>query len=563
MRSLPLVFCLLLVRSLALGQCTLQSRVYATTQQVNAGVLTSVTSASNAADGNVQDYSTLNRLLGVGSLVTVTQYIKFASTVTAGTAVTVKVGIPTGLVSLLGGISLQPFTNLHNDVSTGFTWQATAVGQAITGASLLGLINGAGDQEITFTPKTSGGVNVGYDGVWVQMGGVAVAQSINVFGAYLTQNITSGTIGCSVPVDVLAGVLAGTVVGGIANATGSVTNKYNAIDTDPTYSTYASLDVGVQALSEVYHTTIFNSPSQSGDYVRMIIQDPGGGLLSLGLLSNFTIQLYNGSTAVGAPFVSTSTQLALSLLPGGTSTNQKYELDIVPPTTYGTFDRVQVLVGGLATVGLVQGLRIYDVKKIIATPVTKINGVTTTSQSVCSGSTATLAVQNTQQCTSYKWYDSATGGTVLGTDSTYTPSAGSLGSTNTYYVEAQRNGCSETSTRTPVSIIVNPPPTVHTVTTPTVCRGQVGTTVTYTGTNAPNTYSIVWDSTALGAGFLNVTNAVLPAGAIPVTVPANAPAATYNGTITVQNANGCLSTGMPFSINLEATPTRPVINIAN
>jgi hypothetical protein len=553
--TLPLLIWLFAIKGIALGQCVNQVRTYATIQQTNAGLLTSVDNAANAADGNPQNFSTLNRLLGLG-LGSVTQYLKFSTSVTAGTPVTIKLSLPSSLLSLLAGVEIQPFTNLRTDIFG--NWQADAAGVATTNASLLGLINGAGDMEITIVPKTAGGGAVNYDGVWVSLTGVAVAQSLNLFHAYIKTDAPGGsTIGCSTPVDVLAGTMAGTVVGGIANATGTVTNKWNAIDTDPTFSTYAELNVGAQVLSKVFHTTIFNVSSQQGDFVRMVLQNPGGGLLSLAALSGFTIQLYNGSVAAGPPISSNSGLLSLSLLP---STPDKYQLDITPTVS---FDRIEVQMGGLADVSLTQGLRIYDVKRMVAMPAINIDGVAASSKAVCAGNTATLSVNNTQLCTTYKWYDAATGGNLLGTGDTYTPPVANLSgiATNWFYVDATRTGCTEATTRTPVSITVNPLPAVLTATTSPICTGVVNTAITYTSTNTPITYSIVWDGAALVAGFVNITNAILPAGQISVAIPANAPGATYNGIITVKNANGCISMGKPFSITVDAKPTQPLINL--
>ncbi len=354
--------------------------------------------------------------------------------------------------------------------------------------------------------------------------------------------------------------MAGTVVGGIANATGTVANKWNAIDTDPTFSTYAELNVGAQVLSKVFHTTIFNVASQPGDFVRMILQDPGGGLLDLSVLSGFTIQFYNGSVAAGPSISSSSGLLSISLLP---STGGKYQLDVLPPVITVPFDRVEVQMGGLADVSLTQGLRIYDVKRMVATPAINIDGVASSTKAVCAGNTATLSINNAQLCTTYNWYDAATGGNLLAAGNSYTPPVANLSAvaTNWFYVDATRNGCSEATTRTPVNINVNPLPAVITATTPPICSGVVSTAITYTATNTPITYSIVWDNAALTAGFINITNAVLPAGEISVTVPANAPGATYNGIITVKNANDCLSAGKPFSITVDAKPTQPLINL--
>jgi len=545
------------VSGIVRGQCTFSTRRYATaTTQTNyTPLLASVTNPNNASDGVPSTYSTLSSIITLGQTITVTQFLSFTSQITAGTPVAVKIGIPSSLVSLLGGVVIQPFTGLH---STIFGYQATAVGDAITNTSLLGLIGGAGDSEITFTPK-SGSTNVAYDGVWVTMSGVAVGQSLSLYDAYVMQSSPTQA-DCGTAVDVLAGTRAALGLS-IANATGGVDNPTNAIDNST--STYAQLNVGAQVLSEAYLTTIFNTPSQPGDIVRMILQNVSGGVVNLGLISNFTIQLYNGSTAVGSPIQSSSSNLTLTALTG-TSVSDQYQLDIKSLPTDAAFDRVDVQIGGVAAVGT--ALRIYDVKRLPATPIVTMNGTTTSSQTVCQGSTSTLAVSNAQaSCTTYTWYNTATGGTALTTGTSYTPPVGGLSTgTNTYYVQANRTGCTEVSDRIPVAININPLPTFSSSSTPRACKGSVTANMPYTATNAPTTYSIVWDATALAAGFLNVTNAILPAGAITVAVPAGAAAGTYNGTLTVKNGTTtCGSASVSFSVIVDGKPTQPVLTVAN
>lgn len=552
-----LLLCLVIINSKAFGQCTIPVNTYANTAQTRATTIlgADVNNPTNAVDGNLTDYATLQGgLLGTSII-----FLKFANQVTAGTPVTVKLGLPSSLISLLAKVEVQAFTNLH---TSGGNWTADAAGDALTDASLLGVLNGAGDQEFTFTPK-SGATNVAYDGVWVKIGGISIAQSLNVYGAYTTATgpASNPAVACSSPVDVLSGVRAGTVIGGIANAIGTVTNPLNAIDNDPTYSTYTEMNVGAQVLSQVYHTTIFNSLSQTGDYVRMVLQKPGGGLLDLNAITNFTIQLYNGTTPVGSAINSSSGLLSLSLLPG-TAGNEKYQLDLVPPAASGIFDRVDIQVGGLAAVGLVPGLRVYDVKRLIANPGVNIDGSPAVTKTVCEGSTSTFSINNTQSCTTYKWYDAATGGNLLATGTSYSPAAAGLSLTtdNKYYVEASRDGCTETTVRTPVKLLVNPAPALIPNLNPHACTGTTLSPMTYTGaTNTPTLYSITWDTPATTAGFAAVTDAVLPVGQIDIAVPAAAPAGPYNGTLYVKNANGCQSVGKPFTLNVDARSTQPVI----
>jgi hypothetical protein len=556
--SIILLICLCFTAGKLYAQCTIQVRQYATTQQVNEGGHTSVSNPGNAVDGNPANSSTLIRNFGLFGTGSVVQFLKFGTQVTAGTPVTIKASFPASLVSLLTHVEIQPFTNLHD--AGGGDWQADAAGKATGSTTIAGVLSGAGEIELTITPQTTGGVTVNYDGVWVKISGlITLGESMDVFHAFIMKDAPAN-VGCSIPVDVLAGVRAGTVLGGILNASGSVSNKFSAIDTDPTYTTYAEMNVGVQLLSQVYHTTIFGTSSRVGDKIRMVLQKPGGGLLDLSLLSGFTIQLYNGATPVGSAINSSSIFLSLSLLPG-TAGNEKYQLDITPTVVY---DRVEIQIGGLANAALTQGLRIYDVKSIINTPAINIDAAAVASKTVCAGNSATLAVNNTQTCTTYKWYDAASGGTLLYTGDTYTPTAAALATgANNFYVEASRNGCTEVSARTLATINVNPLPGITPGGNPSICYGTTTAGIGYTAaTNTPSKYSIVWDAPALAAGFTNVTDATLPASTIAITVPAAVPAATYTGNLYVKNTTTtCTSAAMPFNVKVDAMPTQPVINL--
>ena len=551
-RCLTLLFCIVGLHGIVRGQCTVSTRKYANSSAVNIGLLTSVTSANNAVDVDPSTYSTISRLLGVGNAITVTQYLSFNTQNTAGTPVTIKVNLPAGLISLLGGVQIQPFTGLHPTFLGNS--DATATGTATTVSSLLGVAGGAGDVELTITPT------VPYDGVAITMSGVAIGQSLNIYDAYVMQTTPSANA-CGPAIDVLSGTRAALGLS-IANATGGVANPTNAIDGDAT--TFAQLSVGAQVLSEAYLTAIFNSPSQPGDVVRILMTNPAGNdLLSLGALANFTIQLYNGSTAVGSPITSSSSGLlSLSLLTPPVS-NEMY-LDIKSLPTDPPFDRIDIQLGGVTAVGT--SLKVYDVKRIPAAPVPAMDGTVSSSKSVCQGNTSTLSVSNPQtSCTTYSWYSSASGGTPLLTGTSYMPPVANLtGTANTYYVQANRTGCNEMSDRIPVTINVNPIPTFSSSSTPRACKGTVAANMPYTATNAPTRYSIVWDATALAAGFVNVTDALLPAGAITVAVPAGASVGTYNGTLTVKNGTTtCGSSAVPFSVMVDGKPTQPVLTVAN
>jgi len=72
-------------------------------------------------------------------------------------------------------------------------------------------------------------------------------------------------------------------------------------------------------------------------------------------------------------------------------------------------------------------------------------------------------------------------------------------------------------------------------------------------TGSPTTYSIVWSSSPANS-FVAVTDEALPAQLIGITIPAGTEPGTYTGTLTVKNANGCVSRGSDFIVTVNETP---------
>ncbi len=90
----------------------------------------------------------------------------------------------------------------------------------------------------------------------------------------------------------------------------------------------------------------------------------------------------------------------------------------------------------------------------------------------------------------FRWYDAASGGTLLqsGTSATYTTS---ISSTTTFYV-TESDGTCESSPRTAVTQTVTAPPSVSIGGTLAICNGQ-STTLTATSSNDPN-YAYTWST---------------------------------------------------------------------
>ena len=106
------------------------------------------------------------------------------------------------------------------------------------------------------------------------------------------------------------------------------------------------------------------------------------------------------------------------------------------------------------------------------------------------------------------------------------------------------------------TVTVNPVPTITLNTSPTVAQGATSADLSYSGTtNSPNQYTIDFDGTAEGQGFVDVSTTTLPASPISIVVPGAATAQTYNATITVINSStGCSSTATSFTVQVSSGP---------
>ncbi|MEN9303538.1 MAG: hypothetical protein RL264_1967, partial [Bacteroidota bacterium] len=150
------------------------------------------------------------------------------------------------------------------------------------------------------------------------------------------------------------------------------------------------------------------------------------------------------------------------------------------------------------------------------------------------------------------YFDGVLKGT--GTDNTYTTSThlgpwivGRFVSDNH---EVDNISCSPAATAS-TTVTVNPNPTISTTGTATsVCinTNQQTTSLTYTATtNSPISYSIDWNTVANTAGLVDQASTnfsfVATGGTLTgIVIPANTPAGTYSGIMTIANANGCTST---------------------
>ena len=445
-----LILCLLLCFSLTSSA----QRIYASSQDVgSSGLLClncTVTNPANAADGNVETYSTLN--VTVGLAATTYQELIFGTTkVAANTPVTVKLGTGNNLLSatVLGGISLQAYNG------------TTAIGQPVAVSTLVSVLANNDQIEASITPTAA------YDRIRVTLnGGLLGALST----LYLYEGFYNGTAAgaCNSPVDELYGISSGLLNLGLA--VGGVQNPQNADDGNLT--TYSTLNAGVGLVGAyAQQTIIYEAPSVVGDSIRLTMSVPQS-LLSAGVLSNISVSTYddyNGANGTAETYTLSSSLLNLQLLGliGGT---QNFTVTYAPKNI---FDRVQVTLGG-GIANVLSTLNLYEAQKLIPRPVIQFNNVVTNTAAICSGTSATLTAV-AQPNTTFLWYTAATGGSPVYTGSSFTTPVLTAGTT--YYVAAMRTGCTDQSARTPIAVTVNTVPGNVTVTNAavTVCPGQPAT----------------------------------------------------------------------------------------
>ncbi|AWG26763.1 gliding motility-associated C-terminal domain-containing protein [Flavobacterium kingsejongi] len=406
----------------------LSKRNFATTQTDGTIITGGVMNGGNAVDQNMQTYSTVTTGVGLLGIGTTWQTLQWPQTIPAGTPVTIKLGSEYSLLTLLGGYSV---------VGTKRNGSGTPVEigpiQSISG-SLLNLLPGQNSFEVTFVPSNNTGPKA-YDGVRIVIGSVlSVAQSVKVYDAYYTEVATS--IACQNDIDdVLSGVVDLGV--GAATATVNVFDPFNAIDGNT--ATFAKMTCGVGVLAAAQMDFSFATPSVPNDVVKIIVSK-NATLLSLGLLSGFTIQKFLGDTPVGAPIDNSSNLLTLSLLGGGAQAQLLVNSGTAP------FDRIRIRIGGVAAV-----LNELNVHEVSRAAIIKINNNSDTINA-CINEVVTLAAP-ADNCTTYVWYDAETAGNILSTGASFTIPASYAAGTYTFYIQPVRYGCQSFS-RTPVKVIV-------------------------------------------------------------------------------------------------------------
>ena len=394
----------------------LTERVFANSQSWTTVVSGTLDNPGNAVDGNTRTFSRLSSGIGLLGLGTVKQDLKWSTTVPKGTPVTIKMGNGSSVIALATGISLIGLKKIGN------TYVEIGTLQSVN-ASLLNLLPGENVFEYSFVPSDGSGPQ-SYDGVRIVLASlVSLGQTMTVYDAYY--NKSTNTIDCSKGDvrDVFYGAVDLGV--GALTATVGVANPLNAVDgIDGTYAEMFN-NVGVLAYAKLQ--TLFASPSLSTDSLK-IITSTGSSLLNVNLLTGFSIQRYLGGTTVGLPMSSSSTFLSVQLLAGGTLA----AINLAPmPEPY---DRIEIKLGG--AVGVLASLRIHEIQRIANTKL--ISSDLNNQIEVCQGIAVKLQAPS-DACTTFKWYDSITGGNEI--TSGLTLNTTGLTGSRMYYIQPIRQGC--------------------------------------------------------------------------------------------------------------------------
>ncbi len=396
----------------------LTERVYASAESEGSIILGGVLDNANAVDGNPQTFSTIATVAGILGVGTTWQNLTWPANIAKGTPVTVKLGSEYSVLGVGQNLSV---VGTKNGVLIG-------TGQPVSG-SLLNLLSGENTYEFTFVPSDASGPQ-DYDGIRIVSSSIlSVAQNTKVFDAYYKKPVT--TVNCTAGdiQDIFYGATDINLPVGAATALIGVSDAWNVADKD--VSTFATMYSGVGVAAAADLTVQFKTPSVVSDTLRIVVSKPGS-LLTVNLLTGFSIQRYLGNVAVGAPIQNTSQLLSLKLLPG----NSLAMVLVSSPTEI--YDRVRIRLGGVA--GVLDFLRVHTVERTANTTVIGANPQNKIT--VCPGTEIELQIPEVA-CSTYFWYDAETGGNQVGSGTTFTVPADLTAGTYKYYVQPVRYGCQD------------------------------------------------------------------------------------------------------------------------
>lgn len=385
--------------------------------------------------------------------------------------------------------------------------------------SITSVCSSAAEQEVLLFYDETTGSPITYSIVWD-------SSPSNSFAAVIDEPLSGGTvqfIEITVPAGTAAGTYTGTLT--VKNANGGVST------------------------GSVFTVTVNATPTIEFDGI-------------------FSEVCANNTSQISTLFYSASSGNPTSYAIDWDSTANAAFLDDIPDTP-NIFDptgsKIQIEIPANVLPGTYEGLFIlrnefcssqYPVT-ITITPET-VGGTVTGGTTINSGETSGLLTLSGHTGFVLKWQSAVSPFTtwvdIANVSSIYFSEA--LTET-TQFRAVVRSGNCEIVNSDPTTVTVEDLPTISGLSSDNVCFSSNPQSIllNYTETTgSPVTYSIAWDSFAL-VHFTNVTDAVLPPGAITIPVAAGTPVDDYSGLLTVKNANGDVSIGTAFTVFVNEKPT--------
>jgi|GEM_PF-2955252 len=463
---------LLLLRGIGLIGLTLlslhsfaQTRIFANSIVVQ----NEVDNAANAIDGNLNTAAAVRAnsglALGIGSYTGVLN-LQFPTTLPANTTTYVKVQTNTPIFNALLGGSLGNLLASTLNLVLGGEQIITVEALQNTTSRLSGSTNSVADFSgsnlrvvqdkdgnfyFAITPAQEyNRIRISHS-TGVNLLGLGTTRTLNVFDAFYS----TAPDPCGAPQYTNFGGSGITL--DIVNAGGGVSNPERAIDGDN--ATFSTINLGILAVSaSLTQNIFFEATSASTDQVRIRL-GLDAALVDLGLLNSIQITAFHDGVSVASASANSLLSLdLLGLLQGG----QVVDIFFNPGVA---FDQISVTVSSLLGVNIAQGIQLYEVARVPPPP---IDTTVSSSLVLCSGESTILSA-STSAGTELVWFSSLTSTTPLAVSATY--STGNLTTSTTFYIAARPIGCSELSSRTAISVLVNPRPNAPQAldTTPSFC----------------------------------------------------------------------------------------------
>lgn len=469
----------------------------------------------DVANGQVRTYATLSTQGGTGTVTGLTN-VRGASTTTPPAGSTPANLSATGTTGALGGSAVSVYINLQfasnvpsntvvfikvsaitlPSIASSVTAVAYNNSTAATGSTFYNLVAGDGTQYIgVYATSIFNQVRLTVTGAG---GGLlnapAETAGANVFYAFYS---ATNTADCGSP------------IGTSWSGNGTVVNSGNAIDGN--LATYSDITPSL-LLSTVEQSFYFSGLSVTNDEVKATLSIPPS-VLSLGLLSNITVNAYNGSNTTPVWTTNLGAVLSLDLL-GLFNTGTPITVAVKPSLP---FDRLSINYS--AVLGLLVTLHVHEIQRTSASPIFTVQNT-----AICTNSTATL-IANAPAGNQTLWYNASAALLFTG-DSFTTPV---LSATTTYYAATAKIGCPGESLRLPAVVTVNALPTVAPITGNTsICLNQ-------SSTLSNSTTGGVWSSSAPNIVKINSsTGAVSPlaSGTSTITYTYTDPTTTCSNSVT-------------------------------